>query len=105
MNPDQIAKARALSKCSFSPGTPDKRFVRDVAWSVAHHPESEMSAMQEAYLAALCYKYRLQLAHHVEMATWQRWCDEGYAYARRQRDDAAKAQSAQDVRNWWMEKH
>lgn len=101
MTPEQIAKAKALAKCSFGVGSTAKRFVRDMAWNAEHHPELELSAGQNAFLCGLCWTYRIQLAEFVGGETLQRWLTEGRTFAPNRRDDAAKAHSVQDIRNWW----
>lgn len=49
---------RALADVSFSPGTANKRFVRDIA---ARSAEFELSARAEAYVWRIGYRMRRQL--------------------------------------------
>ena len=51
----QHERAAALARCSFLPGSWDKRFVRDVASLKTHTP------LQAANIDRLAWKYRRQL--------------------------------------------
>lgn len=52
---------QALAKCSFTPGSWNKRFVRDLA---QYPPEKELSEKQQAALARVAWHYRQQLSRH-----------------------------------------
>ncbi len=54
---DQLVKERAdaLARCSFLPGSWDKRFARDMA------ARTEFSPRQAANIARLAWKYRRQM--------------------------------------------
>jgi hypothetical protein len=56
----QIAQARALAKCKFSPGSTEKRFVAWASWNAQNHPEFEISAKASAFLSRLAHSYRKQ---------------------------------------------
>ena len=46
-----------LSRCSFYPGSYDKRFVRDLA---TYPPDKELTEKQAAFLHKLAWRYRKQ---------------------------------------------
>jgi hypothetical protein len=61
VTPRQIDTARALGRCSFLPGTADKRFARDLAFLAEHSPEREITERQALNLQRLAWKYRRQM--------------------------------------------
>lgn len=61
MTPEQIEKAKALSKCSFLPASTHKRFARDIGQMAIKEPEKELSQKHLAYLTALFHTYRKQM--------------------------------------------
>lgn len=58
MDPLHYRIIRALSLCTFLPGSHEKRFVRDIEGLGAY---DMLSLKQAAYLEALAYKYRRQI--------------------------------------------
>lgn len=58
MTPQQIVQIEALSRCRFSPGSAEKRFVRDM---FARERTYELSEKQHAFLNRLAHSYRRQL--------------------------------------------
>jgi hypothetical protein len=46
-----------LSRCSFYPGSYDKRFVRDLE---SYSPDKELTEKQAAFLEKLAWRYRKQ---------------------------------------------
>ena len=79
--------ARCLSRCHFVPGTPAKRFARDIGCE-AENEEPEITERQAAYLRTLIYTYRRQIPRDVvslagdvakqrrDFASQQQWRDE-----------------------------
>ena len=68
----QIKKALALQKCTFLPGSFDKRFAGDIASIARNNPTVELSQKQIAYLTVLFHKYRNQLGKtHSELCGCQ----------------------------------
>lgn len=53
--------ARALNRCTFLPGSWDKRFVRAMAFLEEHGPAHDLTEKQAANLARLAHKYRRQM--------------------------------------------
>jgi hypothetical protein len=62
MTQDQIDSIKALSRCTFLPGSNAKRFVRNMAAAAEHRPEIDLTDKQAKYLADLIRMYRRQLA-------------------------------------------
>jgi hypothetical protein len=62
MTPDQIERAKALAKCTFWPGSRDKRFMKAMAFRAEHDPGLELTEKQVKYMTDLIHKYRRQLA-------------------------------------------
>lgn len=58
---DAVHAAASLIRCSFSPGSPDKRFVRDVLIGVADRLVRNLTVKQVAYLWKLVFRYRRQV--------------------------------------------
>jgi len=58
MTPDEIRIIAALARCSFAPGTSQKRFVRQMAARVSMHP---LTDRQRANLWAIAWSWRRQL--------------------------------------------
>lgn len=54
----------ALRKCTFLPGSYDKRFVRDVGSCLDNMPEKELTERQVTYIKTLYHKYRKQIQNH-----------------------------------------
>lgn len=61
MTATEIAAARALVRCTFLPGLPPKRFVRQMATAATNAPETPLTERQAAYLWRLVWSYRRQL--------------------------------------------
>jgi hypothetical protein len=49
-------------KCTFLPGSREKRFVKAMAFRAENDPELELTENQAKYLTDLVHKYRKQLA-------------------------------------------
>ena len=58
MTESQFDLIQRLSKCTFSPASFDKRFMRDIS---SYAIGMNLSAKQAAYLEILHYRYRRQL--------------------------------------------
>jgi len=58
MTPDEILTIDALSRCSFAPGTTQKRFVRQMSGRDRRRP---LTDRQRAYLWAVAWSWRRQL--------------------------------------------
>ncbi|NUQ07033.1 MAG: hypothetical protein HUU31_24340 [Anaerolineae bacterium] len=65
MTPEQIAQAKALVRCTFLPGSYDKRFAKDMAFYAVHQPGRELTEKQAALLEKMMHRYRRQLARIV----------------------------------------
>lgn len=63
MNETQIRKALALGKCTFLPGSYQKRFAGNMEHAARHHPEQELSKKQADYLEQLFHMYRKQIGN------------------------------------------
>jgi hypothetical protein len=61
VTPEQKRMIEALSGCRFGVGSFDKRFVRDMAFVLAHKPETELTLRQEWFLRRTFWRYRRQL--------------------------------------------
>lgn len=55
VDPRLDAMRRALAGCTFLPGSPHKRFARDLVHAL------EITEAQERHLVRLCWRYRRQL--------------------------------------------
>jgi Spy/CpxP family protein refolding chaperone len=65
MTPRQYMLAAALARCTFVPGTAQKRFARDIG----NLPESHvLTPRQIAQLLRLVYRYRRQIPHAAQEA-------------------------------------
>jgi hypothetical protein len=53
--------AKALSRCTFVPATPPKRFARDMASAAEHRPDLELTERQRKYLFDLLHRFRRQI--------------------------------------------
>jgi hypothetical protein len=58
MTPDEIRIVDALARCSFVPGTTQKRFMRQL---VGRERSRSLSDRQRAYLWAIAWSWRRQL--------------------------------------------
>lgn len=58
MTIEQMGRFRALARCTFLPGHPDKRFVHAFAYATE---ETGLTPKQEDYLDRLSHRYRRQL--------------------------------------------
>ena len=58
MTARQYALAQALARCTFTPGSTPKRFVR---WAASQPRERELSDKAAAFLDRLGHQYRRQL--------------------------------------------
>jgi len=61
MTPEQIQFAQALSRVTFMPGTPTKRFAKDMAHCAEHQPERELTPKQAEYLRTAVIRFRRQI--------------------------------------------
>lgn len=61
MTPEEIKTALALRKCTFLPGSYEKRFVASMASIAECNSTIELSEKQKAYLAKVKHRYRKQL--------------------------------------------
>lgn len=62
MTDEQRRLILRLSKCTFLPGSYEKRFVRSMAALANSKGETELSEKQAAFLAKVGHRYRRQLA-------------------------------------------
>lgn len=72
MTPAQIEAAIALEKCTFLPGSYEKKFARGMAAIATSEPGRELTDKQLAYLEKLLHRYRRQLGglyHHQRVRT------------------------------------
>ncbi len=90
MTDEQVAKARALSRCSFIPGSNTNRFVRNMV-ALAERPESSLTPRQAEYLIRLCYSYRGQLARIVDADTLAGWVADGEKLVSARKQSMARA--------------
>ena len=102
MTDEQRAKIRALSGCTFGPGsTAMERFVRDMQGR-----EGELTAKQAQYLDSLCYHYRRQLARIVGVEKCERWAAEGEKITSAWQQSAARLkierETGADLSDYWM---
>jgi hypothetical protein len=65
MTDHQRAVAEALSRCSFLPGSHDKRFARDMGASARQTPTPDLTERQATHLDRLAFKYRRQMPAHL----------------------------------------
>jgi hypothetical protein len=65
----QINKALALLKCTFLPGSFQKRFAKDMGAMARNNPQAELTEKQAAYLDLLFHQYRRQIPN-----SHKRWC-------------------------------
>jgi hypothetical protein len=61
MTPAERQIALALARCTFLPGSWQKRFARDMAAMATHAPDHPLSERQTAWLIRLAHTYRRQL--------------------------------------------
>lgn len=61
MTDHEIRLAEALGQCSFLPGHPHKRFVRDMVAIARRSPDKELTPRQREYLDILAWRYRRQI--------------------------------------------
>lgn len=69
MTSRQKAIIRDLNRCTFLPGSYEKRFVRDMA---TKPDDYELSEKQAAFLDKVHHRYREQIQSHWE-AGWEVW--------------------------------
>ena len=62
MTPHEIELAQALAACTYLPGTPQKRFARDLA---AGDPNRELTERQRHYMEILAWRMRRQMPKHL----------------------------------------
>lgn len=89
MHSDHYQALKALSRCTFYPGSWDKRFVRDMA---ALGPYDLLTPKQEQNIERLTYCYRKQLGR----------LGYGAPVAFIERARAEKAARAQEIRHPWL---
>ena len=65
MTDDQIKMALALGKCSFFPGSSQKRFARNMAHWAQLKPQAPITGAQDRYLRDLVQRFRRQLPDHI----------------------------------------
>lgn len=97
MTDEQQHKARALSYCTFLPGSSEKRFVRQIA---DYPPEKELSEKQAAWLDRLCYHYRKQLSKHVDKDVLAAWIVGPLEQIAAQAQEQERREVG-DLRTWW----
>lgn len=57
MTDQQQKWVQQLARCSFLPGSYEKRFVRDLE---GYAPDKELTEKQAAFLEKIAYRYRVQ---------------------------------------------
>lgn len=57
----EVKGCRALARCTFLPGTPHKRFARDMGATAENMAEPAISAAQARQLWRLVWRYRRQI--------------------------------------------
>lgn len=61
MSPAQADIAKALGRCTFMPGTSQKRFAKDIAYVAEYAPETVLTEKQDRYLRVLAWTMRRQM--------------------------------------------
>lgn len=61
MTETQIKKIQLLQKCTFLPGSYQKRFVHSMGSIAVLRPEMEITEKQDKYLHDLFHQYRKQI--------------------------------------------
>lgn len=61
MDKEQITMATILSRCTFQPGSYQKRFARAMLAHAALKPDEPLTDKQGEYLARLFHMYRKQI--------------------------------------------
>jgi hypothetical protein len=61
MTEHEITLAKALGRCSFMPGTNQKRFARDLAFVAENDPSREITERQRYYMELMAWRYRRQI--------------------------------------------
>ena len=61
MTEEQSLRAQALQRCTFPIGSPDKRFVREMAERSRTAGPKALTDRQAAYLTRLAWRYRRQM--------------------------------------------
>lgn len=78
------AMRKALARCTFLPGSPHKRFARDLAAAI----DPVLTEAQRRHLIRLCWRYRRQMpAHLVPSKDAVEALDAGW---NREREEAAR---------------
>ncbi len=62
MTDEQRKLALRLRRCTFLPGSYEKRFVRAMAAAAKNKPELVLTEKQADFLAKVAHRYRRQLA-------------------------------------------
>lgn len=65
MTDDELEIIGALAGCTFVPGHPHKRFVRDMLFAAEADPDRELTDRQRDYLYGLRWRYRRQIPDQV----------------------------------------
>lgn len=65
MTPYEIELAHALHACTYPPGSPPKRFAREMAFLATHSPEREITLRQRHYMEINAWRYRRQMPAHL----------------------------------------
>jgi hypothetical protein len=60
----EIELATHLGRLSYSPGSAQKRFARDIAFHAATMPDKEISLRQRHDMELMAWRYRRQLPSH-----------------------------------------
>lgn len=67
MTEHEIDLAAALGRCSFLPGSAEKRFCRSMAEIAACSPQKELTLRQRHYMEIMAWRYRRQLPARLQL--------------------------------------
>ena len=62
MSEEQIAQAKLLNRCTYLPGSFEKRFARNMAALAESNPDKELTAKQSEWLEKQFFRYRNQIS-------------------------------------------
>jgi hypothetical protein len=65
MTPHEIELAKALGRCSFLPGTSQKRFCRNMSAMAENAPNHDVTLRQRHYMEIMAWRMRRQMPAHL----------------------------------------
>lgn len=66
MTPQEREIAINLDRCTYLPGSFEKRFARDMAFFAQNDPDREMTARQRSWMLTQLKRYRRQIPNTYE---------------------------------------